>query len=67
MSFVNFRKTQPETRFKMRLRNAEMLQKLEDAEPKNSKPIWIKISDWRGCLDHLAPEKPTGAGQIFRC
>lgn len=64
--FVNFRKVQPESRFKMRLRNANALQKLEDAETKNSAPIWIKISDFSGALDHMAPERPSGKGQIFR-
>lgn len=64
--FCDFRQVQPESRFKMRLRDAAALRKLEDLETKNSKPLWILIKDWDGALDHMAPQRPTGAGQIIR-
>lgn len=65
-AFVNFRNCEPTTRHKMRLRNSRAVQDLENAEIRASGGLWIRKSDFPGCLDHMAAEKPNGHGQMFR-
>jgi len=64
-AFVNFREVGGSTRLKMKLRNAAWLQTLEDAEHRGG-PIWFDRDKFPGCLDHLTPVVPKGAGQLIR-
>lgn len=65
--FVDFRLAEPTTRLKMKIRNAEAVQKLIEAERASDCPLWVRPIDFPGCLDHFLPRRPDGAGLVFRC